>query len=458
MNKQDECVLTQIMIRMLNCMDVENLYIFGNECNESFPAYLQKRLIPTDSICNLSNELIFVLCSDEDDILNLMDKTDFIGKNTILCFSQKKIDGFDSLEPMGGSLYYKLYGDIFCCPEEVHVPSNFKVLSIVHFYNELDVLKKTTEYLLAEGIDVYLVDNWSTDGSYEMAESLAKKNPGRVYVDRFPALCQSNYFDWHSQLEYTEEISKKLDYNWFIHYDADEMRVSPWKDKSLRDAIYYIDCLGYNLIDNTVIDFRITDENSDSIFMKDVWFEFGNKPGHFKQVKTWKKTDEIDIKTSGGHIAVIDNPRIFPLKILNRHYPLRSKVQAEKKVFHDRKPRFVKEQKERGWHSQYNCIKKDTDFIYDKNQLYKWTENMENDYYFALFMLGGRFNKSIYNENLSFFDYNIEQNDKVVIYGAGQVGRTLYNHISSLYDVVAWVDKGYKKMPKIKKKKAKRSC
>ena len=122
-----------------------------------------------------------------------------------------------------------------------------------------------------------------------------------------------------------------MNYDWFIHYDADEIRVSFWENVSLRDTIYRVDQLGYNCIENTVIDFKITSNDNQNIFMKDTYFDFGHRKAHFKQVKTWKRTETIELKRSGGHIANVENPSIFPLKMLNRHYPLRSLEQSRKR-------------------------------------------------------------------------------------------------------------------------------
>ena len=103
---------------------------------------------------------------------------------------------------------------------------------------------------------------------------------------------------------------------------------------TLKNAIYQIDRLGYNTIENTVIDFKLTQEFRDSnIFGKDVYFDFGHRNSHFKQRKSWKKCDTVELKSSGGHMVKVPYHKTFPLKILNRHYPLRSEEQAVKRFF-----------------------------------------------------------------------------------------------------------------------------
>ncbi len=46
--------------------------------------------------------------------------------------------------------------------------------------------------------------------------------------------------------------------------------------------------------------------------------------------------------------------RVYPLKFLNRHYPLRSTEQAMRKVFRDRLPRMGQEKRSLGWHTHYD--------------------------------------------------------------------------------------------------------
>jgi chromosome segregation ATPase len=45
---------------------------------------------------------------------------------------------------------------------------------------------------------------------------------------------------------------------------------------------------------------------------------------------------------------------------LLRHYPIRGQRHGEKKVLQERKPRFIKQETELGWHRQYNEIRDDS--------------------------------------------------------------------------------------------------
>lgn len=253
---------------------------------------------------------------------------------------------------------------------------NKKILAIIHAYNEEDVIQKTIKYLVNQGINVYVLDNWSTDKTFEKVQEIQKKYTNNVILKRYPEQePKESNFELANQLRETERISKTLDYDWFIHYDADEIRISPFKNITLSEMIAFVDNLGYNAINTTVIDFRLTNKEEE-IFNKNVYFEIGRKPTHFMQIKAWKKCEDVELASTGGHIAKFENQKVYPLKIINKHYPLRSIEQAEKKIFKDRLPRFEKERKEKGWHNHYDKMAETKDFIYEEENLNKFDEDI----------------------------------------------------------------------------------
>lgn len=229
-----------------------------------------------------------------------------------------------------------------------------EVTAIVNAYNESDMLEETANHLLGQGVSVHVIDNWSTDGSYEIAQRL-HETTGRVTVTRFPDQ-PTNAYQWARQLDNTARIAAHLDADWVLHCDADELRLSPWPGVTLAEALGFVGSLGYDAVDHTVIDFRFLRSVADSTGPYETslnLFEFGRRPGHFLQVKGWRNGPFVDLSSSGGHEAAFENRRVFPLKFLTKHYPLRSRSQANRKVFQDRLPRFA-EERERGWHHQYD--------------------------------------------------------------------------------------------------------
>ncbi len=440
---------------LINGLQKKNFFVYGDTLDLS-GVFLQNKKTRVTTLNEIKKSSLAVLCYENDisceDVEWIRENKN---QNNILVYSKAEVWERDlcqitntvcdlnTFSNQTGKMYF--FGPLFGYCGEYIIPDDFKVLAIMHVYNEADIVAKTIEYLLSQEVDIYLVDNWSDDGSYEIMEGYAKRFSNRIMIERFPADGKKEYYDWYHQLERTEQINRELDYNWFIHYDADEMRISPWPGTTLREFIYHVDSMGYNLIDNTVIDFKLTNcKQVDSIFMQDTWFDFGHRKGHFEQRKTWKKAKELEIKSSGGHMAVVDYPKAFPLKVLNRHYPLRTIEQAERKIFKDRVPRFQKEKQERGWHGHYDKIVNSLEYIEDSKELLLWDSETIKKYYIPLFLRIGircdfaEDNRVICNE------YDVDLNTRVVLYGAGDLGKRVYQKLVSQTQVVLWVDKNYK--------------
>ena len=230
-----------------------------------------------------------------------------------------------------------------------------KVAAIVHGYNEADILPEVFRHLRQQGVDVHYFDNWSTDGSWETALDFHRSGEV-VHLERFPDRPGDQY-RWHDQLAKTTEYARTLDANWILHHDADEIRMAPWENVTLREAISWVDSAGYNAIDFTVLDFRFlsaTPQPSPPFQESLTQFEFGRRPGHFVQVKGWKNRRKVVLADSGGHDAVFDGRRIYPVKFLLKHYPLRNREQAGRKIHQERLPRYASDRKNYGWHTQYD--------------------------------------------------------------------------------------------------------
>src|SRR6185503_9100294 len=87
------------------------------------------------------------------------------------------------------------------------------------------------------------------------------------------------------------------------------------------------------------------------------------------QVKAWRKTAEVDLVSTGGHEARFPGRRVFPLRFLLRHYPIRGQAHGERKVFTERRPRFSAEERARGWHVQYDGVEEGASFLREPSSL-----------------------------------------------------------------------------------------
>lgn len=252
-----------------------------------------------------------------------------------------------------------------------------KVLAIISVYNENDIIEKNIRYLLDQGIDVHIIDNWSNDGSFEMVKRLSEEN-AKISFERFPREGKPKYYEWVKILHRVEGISKKSKHDWIIHYDSDEFRESPWQNVCLYDGITFVDSLGFSAIDFTILNFRYTNKSnkfsaSDNPLTYFMFCEFGDDPSDFIQIKAWKNTGQtVKLAESGGHDASFKGRKVFPIKFVTRHYPLRSGRHAKKKLFSDRIPRFLPAETKVGFHSHYNRYKENKSIIFDKHNLINW--------------------------------------------------------------------------------------
>lgn len=253
---------------------------------------------------------------------------------------------------------------------------SFRIVALISAYNEGDVIYHVIGDLIGNGIEVYLIDNSSTDDTVAQAEKWLGK--GLLRIERFPE--ESGYperngreYVWRDLLRRKAELALELAADWYIHADADEFRESPWLEMNLRKAMHWVDLLGYSAINFRVLNFRPTDDRfvpgsdvRDSLTFYEPAASFD-----WVQIKAWKNTGQpVDLQSTGGHEVRFPGRRIFPLSFILRHYPIRGKTHGQRKVFSERKPRFAAEERASGWHVQYDQFQPgETRFLRDPGEL-----------------------------------------------------------------------------------------
>lgn len=131
-----------------------------------------------------------------------------------------------------------------------------QVLGVMACYNEVDMIASTVDRLLGQGLAVHLIDNWSTDGTWELLESGYGGDP-RVTLERFPD-APVDQFRWAQILTRMDEVAARSSADWIVHVDADEQLESFRADLGLVDALDLVDRAGYDVVDFTALDFRPT--------------------------------------------------------------------------------------------------------------------------------------------------------------------------------------------------------
>jgi len=244
-------------------------------------------------------------------------------------------------------------------------------------------------------------------------------------------------YNWTELLKHKEKLARTLNYDWYIHVDADEIRCSPWSELTLLDAIKRVDAAGFNVINFKLFNFRMTtiDKKNNTIEEN---MEYYSKAEYFngKQLKAWKRDDGVDLASEAGHHVKIKNPKVFPIRFILKHYPARTEAQSVKKILIERKDRFTTEEKNKGWHIHYNSYTDENKVLdsiyYDLTNLKRFEylnicnalqteafnvlcEFISNDYTCLLY--GNEFNFRIYwIEYLKIQGFNKETSETIIKY------------------------------------------
>ncbi|MBZ9686395.1 glycosyltransferase family 2 protein [Clostridium estertheticum] len=256
----------------------------------------------------------------------------------------------------------------------------FRVVAIMSVINEEDIIYDSVSKLKENGIDVYIMDNWSTDSTFAIIQNLYKENK-IIGFERFPKEGPTKYYEWMEILKRKEQLSKELDADWFMHTDADEIKKGPWEGLNLKESIYLVDKMGFNAIDCNIIDFCPVDNGfARGDFEK--YFKYTTIVQKLTRIDTWKKVNvAFDLANSGGHEIIFYGRKIFPFKFLLKHYSYRSQAHGLKKVLMERKARYSPKELARGWHVHNNYMNSKTNFLMNPEECILYVEKSFMEYF-----------------------------------------------------------------------------
>jgi len=250
---------------------------------------------------------------------------------------------------------------------------SFKATAFICLYNEADIIGPVLTHLHDQGLDVHIIDNWSTDGSADIAREFPL-----VGYEKFPVEGPSQFYSWIPLLNRVEELAHRSDASWCVHHDSDEIRRSPRRGENLLDGLSRVQGSGHSAINFQVYHFLPVDDT----------FKAGSDPErHFKyftvdhgdcrmrQVKAWKNTGRrINLVKSAGHFADFPGVTVYPERFVLKHYPLRSSEQAARKVLTERIGRYDPIETAKDWHVQYRTLAQTQKWLSRPEDLQRWTE------------------------------------------------------------------------------------
>lgn len=265
-----------------------------------------------------------------------------------------------------------------------------KVLAIIPVYNEADILPGVLRHLHGQGVDTYVIDNWSTDGI--LIGRTSDKGPD--FMERFPSNHPVHIYQWGRILRRVEEVALSLshEYQWMMLHDADEIRRAPelWTKGvystggwNLNSAIELADCSDYNVIDFKVYTFPPVDNGWVPGSDPETYFTHYRPDSGYDSVaqeKCWKVYPGVgvDLASTGGHKVeyLVRWPtatkKVCPHKFTLKHYPVRSQSHGERKVFEERRKRWHLGERGRQWHTQYDQVEVGHNFLANREELIEW--------------------------------------------------------------------------------------
>jgi len=244
---------------------------------------------------------------------------------------------------------------------------------MIPVYNESDIIESVVRHLISQGVDLVILDNGSTDGTYEICSRFL--GHGVLSIEKL--ITEHFNFDLLEQQLYQQVLNRDAD--WALLSGADEFLESPYPHVTLEKAIESDDQKGYNLIQFNNFEFWPTEQDYASHepdAKKRIKYYTWNDDMQFR---CWKIIPNIRVTGTTGHYPQFPEGhkvRIPHTKYILRHYRVRSYEQGVRKIFIDRLPRYPEEDRKKGLHVQYDKFERDPKFfIINSKNLTLYQEN-----------------------------------------------------------------------------------
>jgi len=224
-----------------------------------------------------------------------------------------------------------------------------RVVALLATYNEERFVEACIEHLSQHGVETYLIDNESTDATVEIAE--------RFQLVGLETAPRHDVYAWRPLLERKEALAATLDADWFIHLDADEIRL-PHSGGNLAEALAEVDALGYNAVNFRELTFVPTREAPDHDhprFQQTMRHYYPYSPGRPDRLNAWKRQNTpVELAASGGHQVSFPGLNVYPDPFPMRHYLYLSVAHAVSKYV---ERVYDPGEVESGWHRRRAALR-----------------------------------------------------------------------------------------------------
>src|ERR1700733_823956 len=221
-----------------------------------------------------------------------------------------------------------------------------RVIALLATYNEERFIAGCLENLIRQGLQVYLIDNESTDRTVAIAERYVGR--GLIGIETLP---RAGVFSLRQQCVRKETLAATLDADWFIHVDADQIVLPARSTQSLAQALGEVDAQGYNAVYFHHFAFVPTQEAPDHDhpdYQQTMRWYYPHELSFPHSLRAWRRQDKpVELGWSGGHQVRFPGLRMCPSPFRYRHYLFLSIEHARRKYT---QKRFDPAEVADGWH------------------------------------------------------------------------------------------------------------
>lgn len=225
------------------------------------------------------------------------------------------------------------------------------------------------EHLRRQGVDVYIIDNQSEDRTVELAQPFL--GAGVLNIETLP---RDGTYQWGRILKRKEQLAIELDADWFMHVDADEIRLPPARSGSLADAFLATEQLGFNAVnffEFTFVPTRQSPDHDHPNYLSTMRWYYAFLPRFPHRLTAWRKQRAaVDLVTSGGHEVKFPGLNMNPVSFPMRHYLFLSKAHAIQKYI---EKIYDKSELAKGWHRARSGLKVSAIELQDESELRYYT-------------------------------------------------------------------------------------
>lgn len=224
-------------------------------------------------------------------------------------------------------------------------PRSFRVTAVISVRNDAAYLDTCFAHMFENGVDAYVVDNDCDDET----RAIVDRWRGRVVVgsERLP---HPGYFDWTAIITRKEEVANRLDSDWILMWDTDELRQPPPGFATLRDAFWAVQRAGDNLVnfdEYVFLPVSSEEDYTDGFYGTDLKTYYYFAPREHHRLSAWRRQQgPVDLVSHAGHIVMFADQSVSPLRFVLRHYLFLSEAHGRAKYLGRS---YSAEDLEKGW-------------------------------------------------------------------------------------------------------------